>query len=206
MYPPAPDRPSGQVGSAAFFAALGLASVLCWLPVAAAGRQAALPLVYQRPAVLQGQVWRLLTAHLVNLSGAHLAWNLAALAAIGLLVGPALRAAAWLRVALVIALATGLGLLLLRPGVLAMAGLSALLHGLLAGGALAAAAGGRRLGFALLVVLTAKLVAEQLAGPLPWSAAAVGGGIAVDAHLYGALGGLAAAAAELLRRRLGTTA
>jgi len=187
--------------SAAVFAGLGLAALLLWMPVAAAGRRAALPWIYQRPAVLSGEAWRLLTGHLVHLSGTHLAWNLAALAAIGVLFAPALRPAAWLRVALASALTAGLGVLWLQPEVLATSGLSALLHGLVAAGALAVAAGGRRwLGIAAFGLLAVKLLAEQLAGPLPWSSAAAGGGIAVDAHLYGALGGLAAGLFELRRR------
>lgn len=195
------------MGSTGFFAALGLVSALLWLPVAAAGRRAALPLIYTRSGVLRGEVWRLLTAHFVHLSGLHLAWNLAALAGVGLLFASSLSLAAWLRAALASALAAGLGLVWLRPSALSMAGLSALLHGLLAAGGLAAAAGGlaaaggRRLGLAALGLLAAKLTAEQIAGPLPWTGAALGGGIAVDAHLYGALGGLAAAAFELRRRR-----
>lgn len=189
--------------SAAVFVGLGLAALLLWLPVAAAGRGVAAWWIYQRPGVLRGEVWRLLTGHLVHLSGAHLAWNLAALAAIAVLFAPALRTAAWVRVALASALTAGLGLLWLQPDVLATAGLSALLHGLVAAGALAVAAAGRRgLGIAALALLAVKLLAEQLAGPLPWSSAAVGGGIAVDAHLYGALGGLAAGALELGRRRV----
>jgi hypothetical protein len=48
-------------------------------------------------------------------------------------------------------------------------------------------------GWILAIFLVVKLSYEQAAGALPFSGG--GAGVVVDAHLYGALGGLAAAAA-----------
>lgn len=43
------------------------------------------PLIYDRSAVLDGEWWRLLTAHLVHSDTAHLAWNVAGLLILGAL-------------------------------------------------------------------------------------------------------------------------
>jgi rhomboid family GlyGly-CTERM serine protease len=202
--PPAASAPLHSAGvfrSASLFAALGLGSVLLWIPALAAGRRSALILIYDRTAVLRGEVWRLVTCHLAHLSGSHLAWNLLALLALAGLFGSALRPATWWRAALASALAASLGVLWLEPGILAMSGLSALLHGLLAAGAIGAIAAGRRSGYLALALLAAKLGAEQLGGAMPWTTGLLGSAIAVKAHLYGAIGGLAAALPEWLRRR-----
>lgn len=182
-----------------FFVALGAAvALLALLP-----RPALLALVYDRAAVARGEAWRLLTASFVHVTLRHLAWNLVALAVVAALVGRRLGTLGWSAVTLVAALGAGTGLLLLSPGTGAMAGLSAVLHGLAAAGAWAESLrGDRRAGLALLALVAAKLTWEQAVGPLPWSRGAVGGGVAVDAHLYGASAGLAAgAAAVALRRR-----
>ena len=46
------------------------------------------------------------------------------------------------------------------------------------------------MGFVLALGLFAKLTFEQLAGPVPFTAASVGGPVVVASHLYGAGGGL----------------
>jgi len=187
---------------------------------AALGGEAARALLrYQRDAVLAGEWWRLLTAHLAHLGPSHLLLNLAGLALVWLLVGGALGPAAWGAVLLLSALAVSGGLLLLDPGLAWYVGLSGVLHGLLAAGAAARLlrpggpqgssiqGGSRAEGALLLALLAAKLAWEQTFGPLPGSAEAAGGPVVVDAHLYGAIGGGAAgglavlAAALLLRRR-----
>ena len=149
-------------------------------------------LVYERSAVLRGEVWRLLTASLVHAGLGHLAWNLAATALVGMAVGPALRARVWLGLSVWVMLASSLGVLLLRPEVRVMAGLSALLHGLLAAGATAQVRRGERWAWLFLGVLAAKVAWEQLLGPAPLGVIAGSGRLAVDAHAYAAASGLLA--------------
>ena len=81
-------------------------------------------------------------------------------------------------------------------------GLSGVLHGFVAAGALALLLRRETLGAVLGVGLAAKLIFEQIVGPVPFTAASVGGPVVVAAHLYGAIGALLAeAAAQLARRR-----
>ena len=51
---------------------------------------------YDRDAILAGQLWRVLTGHLVHLGGSHLAMNLVGLALIWMLFGRLMSTAAWL--------------------------------------------------------------------------------------------------------------
>jgi len=136
---------------------------------------------YDRGAILGGQVWRLFTCHVVHLGWAHLALNVAALLALGFLFGKDVRRpAVWIAAAC----AVSLGILLLRPRIEYYVGLSGVLHGLFAAAAV------RRPW--LFLPLALKLGYEQAFGPL------TGGNVLVDAHLFGAVGGFAAAAVGFL--------
>jgi rhomboid family GlyGly-CTERM serine protease len=156
---------------------------------------------YERDAIEGGEYWRLVTGHLVHLGLGHLWPNLAALAIIGLLFDGVFRNADWLRIGAASAAAIDLGLYVLDPGVLWYVGLSGVLHGYVAAGAVALIVRGEKIGVVLAVGLAAKLVFEQVVGPVPFTAASVGGPVVVAAHLYGVVGALLAEAAVWLARR-----
>jgi rhomboid family GlyGly-CTERM serine protease len=157
---------------------------------------------YERHAVEGGEYWRLVSGHLVHLGFGHLWPNLAALAIIALLFEGVFSNADWLRLGAAAALAIDLGLYVLDPSVLWYVGLSGVLHGFVAAGALALLLRRERLGAILGLCLGAKLLFEQIVGPVPFTAQSVGGPVVVAAHLYGAIGALLAeAAVELARRR-----
>ena len=167
-----------------------------------AGDEPARALRYQRAAVLDGEWWRLLSAHLVHLGWAHLWLNLAGLLLVWLLFGPRLRPVAWLAVFLLSALGTGLGLFWFSPGLDWYVGLSGVLHGLFVAGALAECRFEPRMGGLLLVLLAVKLAWEQFMGATPGTAEMIGAAVVVDAHLYGAVsGGLACAFLFVAGRR-----
>jgi rhomboid family GlyGly-CTERM serine protease len=159
---------------------------------------------YDRAALADGEWWRWLTASLVHAGWSHVAVNLAALALAGLTVGEALAASRWAVSFVVSALAVTLGLWLWSPEVHWYLGASGALHGLFVAGATTPDMRREPAGMVILALVTAKLAWEQLAGPLPGSRAAAGVAVIVDAHLYGAIGGLAftavaAVSAPLLR-------
>lgn len=162
---------------------------------------------YDRTAILDGEIWRLLSAHIAHLGWGHLAMNLGGLALIWMLFGRFYTARQWLGVTLFCMLGISLGLLALQPGVHWYVGLSGVLHGLFMAGALASLAAGYRAELALLGLFIAKLVWEQMYGALPGSAELAGGTVLVESHLYGAITGLLAAAPRLIHaRRAGTPA
>lgn len=182
---------------AAILAILGIC-----LALAAGGDEAREAARYQRDAIADGQLWRLVSGHLVHLSVGHLWPNLAALVVIGVLFEDVFRNADWWRLSFVCAATIDLGLYLFDPEVVWYVGLSGVLHGFVAAGALALLLRREPLGFVLAAGLGGKLLYEQLAGPIPFTAESVGGPVVVAAHLYGAAGGaLAEAVAHVVRRR-----
>jgi rhomboid family GlyGly-CTERM serine protease len=157
---------------------------------------------YDRHAIESGEYWRLITGHLVHLGLGHLWPNLAALAIIGLLFDDVFRAADWWRVSVVCVAAIDIGLYVLDPSVAWYVGLSGVLHGFVAAGALALLMRRQAIGAVLAIGLGAKLLFEQVVGPVPFTAESVGGPVVVAAHLYGSAGGLLIeAAAQAVRRR-----
>lgn len=157
---------------------------------------------YERNAIEGGEYWRLLSGHLVHLGLGHLWPNLAALAIIGLLFEDVFRSADWLRIGAASAAAIDLGLYVLEPNVEWYVGLSGVLHGYVAAGAIALLARREKLGAVLAIAVAAKLIFEQVAGPVPFTAASVGGPVVVAAHLYGVVGAsLVQGAVEVARRR-----
>ena len=157
---------------------------------------------YERQAVESGEYWRLVSGHLVHLGFGHLWPNLAATAIIGLLFEGVFRNADWLRIGAASAAAIDLGLYVLEPQVLWYVGLSGVLHGYVAAGALALLVRREKLGVVLAIGVAGKLIFEQVVGPVPFTAESVGGPVVVAAHLYGVVGGLLAeTVAQVARRR-----
>lgn len=156
---------------------------------------------YERSAIESGQYWRLISGHLVHLGIGHLWPNLTALVVIGALFDDVFGNADWWCATLVSAAAIDAGLYWFNPNVLWYVGLSGVLHGFVAAGALALLLRRQALGAVLALGLGAKLAFEQIVGPVPFTAASVGGPVVVAAHLYGAAGGaFAEAVAHVVRR------
>ena len=89
--------------------------------------------VYARQGLVEGQLWRLLSGHLVHSDPAHLGWDLGALLLLGWAFEPLLRDRFWPLLG-VAALVIDLGLWFGLPGLAQYCGLSGLLNALLATG------------------------------------------------------------------------
>ncbi len=111
---------------------LGIAA-LCLL-MASFGDRAATLFMWHRVS-LAGEPWRIFTGHLVHLDVPHLALNLGGLSILWLIVGRAWRVGEWAGIIPLLALLVGLGLLSV-PQLAWYAGLSGLLHGIFAAGAI----------------------------------------------------------------------
>jgi rhomboid family GlyGly-CTERM serine protease len=160
-----------------------------------AGEPAKLALRYERDALLDGQLWRALTGHLVHLSWAHLAANVA----VGALVVALFRRDLGWAAPLLCALGVTLGLFLFLLRLKWYAGLSGVLYGLVVYGALVAARR-RRVWLVVVGLVAAKVIWDLLAGASAAAVEFVGGPIVVEAHLFGAASG-ALAFAILYRPR-----
>lgn len=156
---------------------------------------------YERETVLAGEWWRLVSGHLVHLSASHLWLNIAGLGLVVMLFGRGVSAASWWWLTAGSLLALAAGFLLLEPQLVWYVGLSGILHGLIIGGAFFDIDFPCRERNILLLIVIAKLGWEQAYGVLPFTAEAAGGPVVVDAHLYGAIGGLAVVVAWWVRER-----
>ncbi|KQP37002.1 rhombosortase [Pseudorhodoferax sp. Leaf274] len=155
---------------------------------------------YERAAVLQGELWRLWTGHLVHLGWVHWALNALGLLVYALLADRPPAPLTLLRQWFV--LATGISLLFvaLVPTLAHYVGLSGVLYGLFL---LALWPGVRRLdpvSIAALCTVAAWLGAQLIRGPDRHEMALVGGAIIVQAHVFGlACAALMLAAPQRLR-------
>jgi len=163
------------------------------LAAALGGDAIRMELRYERAAVFRGELWRLVTGHIVHLGWSHTLLNLAGLALVWMLCAPALRG--WNGVCTLLAsmAAIDAGFLLLEPQLEWYVGFSGVLHGLFAAGVVAALRARETGAWILAALLAAKLLFEQLVGPVPLTEKAAGGAVIESAHLYGAIGGLVAA-------------
>ena len=156
---------------------------------------------FERAGIASGEAWRLVTGHFVHLGISHTILNLAGLILVWLLAGRAYPWQKWLWIMTGSMAAIDLGLWFGAPMLEWYVGLSGLLHGMLAAGAIAGLAERSAEALILAVVVAGKVAYEQLAGPLPGSEATSGGAVIVDAHLYGVIGGTIVAAALIRVRR-----
>jgi rhomboid family GlyGly-CTERM serine protease len=154
---------------------------------------------YERAAVLRGEYWRLVTGHLVHGTTQHLLLNVLGLGVMAALFPREFSLRGWLFIAAASVAVIDLGFVLWEPQLEWYVGLSGVLHGVLAAGAIAWwRHESKGFALALTAILAAKLAWEQWRGALPLSGDMP---VIVDAHLYGAIGGaLAAGALWALRR------
>lgn len=153
---------------------------------------------YDRGAIAAGGWWRLLTAHIVHLDAHHLILNELGLVLMWSLFAADYDAVEWCVIVLAGALAICSGLWWLSPSVAWYVGISGVLHTVMAAGAAKHFFEGAWDRWLLMVLLAAKLAYEQFGGHEPAL-------VVVDAHLYGAICGLATGAALSMLHSLGVS-
>ncbi|MEZ5499650.1 MAG: rhombosortase [Steroidobacteraceae bacterium] len=157
-------------------------------------------LSYTRTDLAAGQLWRLLTAHLVHVNPRHALANCAGLALLWALFARGMRPLAWSFVVFACMMAIDAGLWLQQTQLEWYRGASGVLHGVLVAGAVAHLRRERTLALLSLALLCAKLAYEHSGGQLP----TVGDlPVASAAHIYGAFGGLTAIVPTLWRNKRG---
>lgn len=147
-------------------------------------------LEYNRGAIADGQLWRLLSGHLLHSNSYHLVMNMAGLIVMMLIHGALPRRLALWWQYLIFSIAISIGLWFLSPDIQLYVGLSGVLHGLLCFGAVLDIRQGYRSGYLILVGVAAKIIAEQYFGPDADLSAKIAAEVAIDAHLYGAIAGI----------------
>lgn len=147
--------------------------------------------VYQYSAIAQAEYWRLLTGHLMHSNSWHLMMNLAGLGLVLLLHGRYYNPWSIILYVGCAALAISYLLLFFAPEIKVYVGLSGVLHALLCIGALKDIQHNEPTGKILLFGLIAKVSYEQWRGPDADLAQLINANVAIDAHLFGVITGLA---------------
>lgn len=180
-------------------ALLAVGLVLTVLMLGGEGWQ--MSLRFDRAGLQHGQWWRLFTGHLVHFDLRHLLFDGAGVVLLWMLFARELSPLHWLAVVLASMLAIDAGLWWLTPQIQWYIGVSGVLHGIWAAGAIAGMRRGDKTATWLLGLLVVKLCVEQLYGPRSMEPALP---VITQAHVYGAVGGALVALLDWAasRRRL----
>ncbi|HEU5136286.1 MAG TPA: rhombosortase [Steroidobacteraceae bacterium] len=144
-------------------------------------------LSFDRSALADGQWWRLLTAHFVHLDAEHAVLNGLGVVLMWALFARDYSPSAWAAIYCGSALAVSAGLWFANPELQWYVGASGALHGVMTAGTIAHLRRRDLDGWILAAFIVVKLGFEQFAGAMPFAGSA---NTIVDAHLYGAIGGV----------------
>ena len=145
---------------------------------------------FKRDLAEQGDVWLLLSGHIVHLNWSHWLLNMAGLAIVAFFFSAHAGIKQWVMVILVSVCVINMGLWWWMTDIYSYVGLSGVLHGLFLYGALREIRYYPASGYVLVAVLLAKLCWEFFYGALPGSEDMAGGRVLTEAHLLGAVGGV----------------
>lgn len=170
--------------------AVPLALMLLIFLLQCGGEPVAAALRFDRVAIQDGQWWRLLTCNFVHLGWYHLLLNELGVLVFVLLCPEPLSVPVWLRRLLLIGLGMSLGLYFFAPRLSTYVGLSGIMHGLFLLGLGRLVLQKDLIAAACLLYLLGKLGWELWAGAPVSDEIAIGGRVAVESHLWGALAAL----------------
>jgi len=137
---------------------------------------------FDRPLIMQGEVWRLLSGHLTHLNWTHFLLNMAGVGMIAFFFSHYRPPRYWGIAIIFIAIMTSAGLLLDQQ-LDRYVGFSGVLHGLFIIGGRLEMTRYRLSGIVVLLVLVGKLMWEQFYGAMPGSEMMIDGRVAVNSHL-----------------------
>ncbi|PKH87947.1 rhombosortase [Colwellia sp. Bg11-28] len=146
--------------------------------------------VYQYQLISQGELWRTFTGHFFHTNGIHLLLNLAALALLWALHGHFYNVKSYSLLFITSALTCSTGMYFFSPEIRQYVGLSGVLHGIFVFGAIMDIRHKDKTGYLLFVGVWLKIAHEQFYGASEQVSSLIDANVAVDAHLWGAVGGL----------------
>ena len=158
-------------------------------------------LEYHRTKLLGGEIWRILSGHLVHSNLWHLLLNIASLVLISTLFATLLNFRQWFWGFLFCGLFVSLCYLFLSPEFESYVGLSAVLYGAIIIGALHDLQRNLWIAVALLVIVTGRVIWQQFDGASPELAEMVGTRVAIESHVYGISSGYIYGLITLFKQR-----
>lgn len=147
-------------------------------------------LVYQHQLISQGELWRTFTGHFLHTNGIHLLLNLAALILLWALHAHFYTLKNYSLLFITSALICSAGLFYFSPEIHQYVGLSGVLHGIFVFGALMDIRHKDITGYLLFIGVWLKIAHEKFYGANEQVSTLIDANVAVDAHLWGAVGGL----------------
>jgi len=149
-------------------------------------------LVYQRSLLNQGELWRVFSGHFFHTNGFHFLLNGAAVIMLWALHGHFYTIKTYSFVFIVSAIICAIGIHWFSLDINQYVGLSGVLHGLFIWGAIEDIKAKERTGYLLLLGILLKIAHEQFYGASEDVASLIGANVAINAHLWGAIGGVIA--------------
>lgn len=179
-------------------ALIALASISAFLFEQIAGNAFSQIFVYQRQLISQGEIWRLFTGHFLHTNGYHLVLNLSALILLLLLHGRFYTQSIYALLFVFSALTTSVGIYFFNQDLIQYVGLSGVLHGIFVFGSIMDIRAKDKTGYILFIGVWLKIAYEQVYGASSEIIDLIEASVAVDSHLWGAVGGLIYTAIYLL--------
>jgi len=146
--------------------------------------------VYQYQLISQGELWRTFTGHFLHTNGIHLLLNLAALILLWALHGHFYTLKSYGLLFITSAFICSAGLFYFSPQIQQYVGLSGILHGIFVFGAIMDIRHKDKTGYLLFIGVWLKIAHEQFYGASEQVSTLIDANVAIDAHLWGAIGGL----------------
>lgn len=157
--------------------------------------------IYQREAVAQGEVWRILTSQLVHTNWPHYLLNISSLWLFALLFYTTLNVKTFTIHLFILICAVGLCLHLLEPSILWYAGLSGAIYGLYLIGAYSALkCNDYLIGVGTSVLIIGKVAYDHWFGPLQDNSALIEARVVTEAHSYGVIAAILLIASDAILR------
>ena len=164
-------------------------ATLLILGLAVAGDGTTESLRYQRDKIFSGEIYRLLTAHLVHLNWTHTLMNMAAIIIGWFLFADAMTNTQWLGSIASCAVIISLLLMIAMPGLSWYVGFSGLIHGLMLQGLILDQRIQTLTKALVITALLLKVGYELYWGGSTSTTAMIGADVIVESHLFGLIGG-----------------
>lgn len=146
-------------------------------------------LTFHRDLFSHGEYWRGFTGHFLHTNVNHYVLNSSAVILLWALHGQYYNLLNYSTVFVFSAITTSFGIYIYSPEITQYVGLSGVLHGLFIWGAIKDIQHNDKTGYILLIAVVGKVIHEQISGASESIATLISATVAIDAHLWGMIGG-----------------